>query len=440
MTIIDRPQSEVIIFDHLPPEAAAMALAMYSRDPRSVRTHLEKVAEVGPEKFMGTYYVGYGHKSIGDCGSTTICAENISMLAAKAVQNNRLYNGQEASTRYLDMSAQPVLNPLGTDAGKEIQSNWMSFYTKVFEALIPYLNELYPMLESDKASDYKKAIKAKAYDIARAFLPAGCTTYVGWHTNLRQAWDHIKDMLIHPLQEVRDLANLMLKEVREKYPNSFSFDLRPEQTSYMEKCAQWTYRHPRVGRDFSYTHTINRDRLTRHSSTVHLLTSRPPKTELPDWFDRYGQIQFRFKLDFGSFRDIQRQRSCTQIMPLLTTHYGFHDWYLAQLPTEMRREAFNLLDTQCAEIARIKDPELRQYYIAMGYQVGCEITAGLPSAVYISELRSGQTVHPTLRPIAQKMGGVIREIVPEMVIHTDMSPDEWSTKRGKHDIVKKESV
>jgi hypothetical protein len=93
---------------------------------------------------------------------------------------------------------------------------------------------------------------------------------------------------------------------------------------------------------------------------------------------------------------------------------------------------------QASRIAMIENPEIRQYYIAMGFNVACELTASLPSAVYIAELRSGQTVHPTLRPIAQKMGIAMESIFPEMALHIDYSPDEWSTKRGTHDIVRKD--
>jgi len=80
--------------------------------------------------------VGYGHKSIGDCGTTNICVENLSMLDAKSIQANELYNGQEASTRYLDMSGQRIMNPLGTETGKAIQDRWMSFYALALEGLI----------------------------------------------------------------------------------------------------------------------------------------------------------------------------------------------------------------------------------------------------------------------------------------------------------------
>src|SRR3989344_7854022 len=118
--------ADIFIFDDLPPEAAAMTQALYSRDPRSVIEHRKRVAEVGADKFMGSYYVGYGHKSIGDCGSVDIFIEDVSMLVAKAIQDWPLYSGQEASTRYLDMSKQEVCNPLGTKEGEEIQKAWMS--------------------------------------------------------------------------------------------------------------------------------------------------------------------------------------------------------------------------------------------------------------------------------------------------------------------------
>ncbi len=434
MKIIGVPNQKIILFDELPPEAAAMALAMYSRDPQSITVHLDKVKQVGPERFMATYYVGYGHKSIGDCGSTTICAELVSMLNAKAIQQNPLYNGQEASTRYLDMMEVGVLNPLNTPEGERIQAIWMELYANTLQILVPYLTEKYPMLAEDKPSIYQKAIKAKAFDIARGFLPAGCLTFVGWHTNLRQAWDHLRDLSFHPLQEVRGTAKEILSNLSDRYPSSFSFKTTKEQYDYMEMCSKYVYENLKLSTEFSYSHT----NIKIDEKMVRLLLDRPPKTELPDWFNRYGQIQFRFLLDFGSFRDIQRHRSCTQIMPLLTTYHGFNNWYIDQLPDNLVDMVLKTIKVQQEAVDKIQDIYIRQYYIAMGFNVACELTAGLPSALYIAELRSGQTVHPTLRNIAQKMGKSLKEIIPFMQIHCDMGADEWTTARGRHDIVKKE--
>src|SRR3972149_44828 len=84
---------KILIYDGLDPvmtpEDMAMIQALYSRDPRSVTIHVEKVKEEGPGQFMSQFYVGYGHKSIGDCGSTTIFVENVSMLVRKRFKIGR---------------------------------------------------------------------------------------------------------------------------------------------------------------------------------------------------------------------------------------------------------------------------------------------------------------------------------------------------------------
>ncbi len=59
---------EIVIIDgrDVPsPEDMAMLLALYSRDPRSVRVHLEQVKKRGSSAFMSQFFVGFGHKSIG---------------------------------------------------------------------------------------------------------------------------------------------------------------------------------------------------------------------------------------------------------------------------------------------------------------------------------------------------------------------------------------
>ena len=116
---------EIHIFHDLHPEDCAMLQALYSRSPASVVDHLDKVLAAGSGKFMERYYVGYGHASIGDCGVTTLFIENYSMLAAKAIQDNPLYSGQEASTRYLDFAQQPMIDPYNHPASSAIQQGWM---------------------------------------------------------------------------------------------------------------------------------------------------------------------------------------------------------------------------------------------------------------------------------------------------------------------------
>ncbi|MEI8062075.1 MAG: FAD-dependent thymidylate synthase [bacterium] len=434
--IISTPQSDIFVIDNLNPEAIAMAQALYSRDPRSVTVHMDRIAEVGWQKFMASYYVGYGHKSIGDCGTTTIFAEKISLLGAKEIQNWRLYNGQEASTRYIDFTKQEIINPLGTTVGEKILAGWMDLYNKTLEHLLPDLKRRFPLGDGENPATYEKAIKAKAFDIGRGFLPAGVTTFASWHTNLRQAYDHIHIMKHHPLDEIRNLAERIENSLKEKYPSSFSHKTYDDQEKYLAESIQQTaYFDLEKVPLFKTAHTLNIPALSKHKD---LLSTRPQKTELPSQFEKYGQITFTFGIDFGSFRDLQRHRSGVCEMPLLTTTHGFYPWYIDQLPENFKKEALESITKLQKDVENLDcDPTIKQYYTAIGYTVACEVTYGLPASIYTAELRSSQTVHPTLRPIAQKMGEFIKITVPGIAIHCDMSEDIFTIKRGQQDIVKK---
>ena len=134
------------------------------------------------------------------------------------------------------------------------------------------------------------------------------------------------------------------------------------------------------------------------------------------------------------------QRSAVQEMPLLTTKYGFEPWYLEQLTPELRAEAESFLKEQEARIAALEcSEEIRQYYVGMGYTVAVVMSCSLPSAVYIAELRAADTVHPTLRVQAQRMGDALKQAVPGLAMHHDTSPGTWNIKRGSQDIVRKEA-
>lgn len=433
--------SEIFVLDgaDVPnPEDMAMLASLYSRSPRSVMKHLEKVKTKGSAGLMSQYYCGYGHKSIGDCGTVTIYAENVSMLASKAIQDTPLYNGQEASTRYLDMSKQEVLNPQGSALGQQIQEEWIKAYSHVLSEIVPELKRRFPIQEGQDNNVWSKAIKARAFDIARSLLPAGCTTYVAWHTNLRQAHDHLSITAYNPLPEISQLAADIRASLSDKYPSSFSHNRYAATEDYLSKSAAAFAYYDGPLKHFECRSFLDLEGLSKHR---HLLESRPPKTELHQRLRQYGNIKFSFSLDFGSYRDLQRQRSAVQEMPLLTTKHGFHTWYLDQLTPELRRFVVSVLREQESRIAALGLSSVdAQYYVAIGYVVPVEITCPLPAAVYIAELRSSDAVHPTLREQAQRMGDTLKSLVPGLTMHHDTSPGSWNIRRGTHDIVEKPAL
>ena len=419
------------------PEADAMLQALHSRSVGGLEEHLKILAEKGPDNFMKNFYVGYGHKSIGDCGSATLFIEGVSMLAAKAIQDWPLYSGQESSTRYIDYQTQPFKNPIRSKEGEKILEAYREFYIKALEPTKEYLKRQFPIGAGEKENIYLKAIAARSFDILRGFLPAGSTTNLAWHTNLRQAADKIMLLRHHPLEEVRNVSIAIEEALRTAFPNSFVHEQYENTEKYNNFWMKEDYYyHNKKCPDFKLVNnSVNTKLLPKK-----VLAQRPMKTELPKHLAEAGTLQFEFLLDFGSFRDIQRHRAVTQRMPLLTTELGFAKWYLGELPKELREKAKSFLEQRERKINKLKvSKEERQYYIAMGYNTSNRLTGNLPALVYLTELRATRFVHPTLRKRAKMMADVLVKIFGKfgLVMHLDKEIDRFDIKRGEQDIVLK---
>jgi len=421
------------------PESEAMLQALHSRSIGGIKSHLKVLAAKGADNFMANFYVGYGHKSIGDCGTCTIFIEGVSMLVAKAIQDSPLYSGQEASTRYIDFAKQIFIDPTKTNESSSILEDWRTFYLRGLDILQVDLKKRFPRSEQEDEKIYTKAIKARAFDIMRGFLPSGASTNLAWHTNFRQAADHLMRLRHHPLAEVREVSQAIEAGLKKAYPSSFGHPRFETTENFNEEWMKNKYYFTTTSPvDFGMTrNTIDKNAL---ATFKNLLEKRPAKTEVPKEIGECGTIQFEFLLDFGSFRDIQRHRAVLQRMPLIQMNHGFEEWYLNELPAEFRNEAKEFISTQRQRIESLNiSKEEMQYYIPMGYKLPNKINGSLSALIYLAELRSTRFVHSTLRKRAQQMAHVISNEFAEqgVVIHIDTDPDRFDIRRGEHDIVQK---
>ncbi len=463
---------DIFIVDDQHPEDQAMLQALYSRSPASVVTHLEKLKASGSGKFMSQYYVGYGHASIGDCGNTTCFVEQVSMLVAKAIQENPLYNGQEASTRYLDYAKQEIIDPYNHPASTAIQKKWKEIYNDAIAKLQAGLKAQRPFDPAEYKSEriWNNTLEARSFDIARSLLPFGTTTLLSWTTSLRQARDNLRRLKHHPLVEVQEVAQSLFAKLTERYPNSFKGDeldrnAATPRDAYAQKYALRNHYETTTDIEarFGFTEAekaelkagkvvvrrdaLDLDGLRKHEAAV--LAERPSVSPLPQRLASYGTYNLAFLLDFGSFRDIQRHRNGVCQIPLTDARFGIHPWYLEQFESLLSAQDFKALkdaiQAQYEAVAALASkgvktsPEQDQYLLPMGTMALVHVAYGVPQMVYVGELRSQKTVHGSLRPVAQQFLRIVEKDLPGIAVYGDFDADNWTAKRGEQTIAEKKA-
>lgn len=445
-----RSGADIIVQDELKPEENATIQSLNSRSAGGFIKNLYIIARDGLKNIIKKFYSNYGHKSIADCGSTTAATDNISMLAAKNMQHWWSYNGQETSTRYIDVTGLGYVDPIGTSTSKTIMEKWFDFYIKSIEPLMEHLKIMRPIKTDEPLEKYNTMIEKRAYDILGSFIPAGARTNVSCHMNLRQWDEKLSYMVHHPLTEISDLGKGLLDAMQERYPSTFVKEKKYEESekyrqefekefAYVLPDTKWSNVIEAIKEGFHFGVNFQNNLIMQYDYK-NLLEKRPIKTEIPKIVNECGSYRIEFMIDFRSHRDLQRQRSALQRVPLLTTKFGFEEWYLQQLPESLFEEAMNLLTEQEEAIALLDcDDNTRQYYIAMGYKVFNTFTVPFADLIYIIELRTPTTVHPTARKVAINMYNTLKNSLEKdgidfVKIYAETSEDMLDIRRAGQDI------
>ena len=431
-------------FDDLNNSVKATVVSIIEAAGRELLDGQSQQALVDSAAKMAEYYVNYGHRSIGDCGNVVLFFENVPLHMPLQIQDSALYNGQEASTRYLDMSSAYVWDPFNTDVSASIQADWMRFNREGLERMVAHLSTKHPMpegLDKKARASHVRAIKARSFDILRGLLPIGISTNASWATNLRQAADHLRYLRTHPDRLVRDLGDDTLSALSALYPKSFSHKDRPETNTWMH------------GSTYANLHLIhgNPDGLgiklrvhvpdpKRFHEMKHLLVDRPTRSDIPRHQRNLVSIEALGWIDVGSFRDLHRHRSLDIPLPLIEwTKPGteqIESWYLEQLPSDLRTEAEALLARQFARIASLEGNAFtKQLYQPLATLVPFEARGSYGAFAYMVELRSKIDVHPTARKPVLEIASELERQLPDLPLTIDRRPDDFNPARGTQTII-----
>src|SRR5919106_21154 len=228
------------------PEVTKGALfARYSRSAKSLRRlFLDEFAdqamtagegagkEIGVSRAESLYervFFDYGDDSVAQLGGVHLACEQSSQVLAKVLEWGRLAAYLEQSTRYVPYDDRPgdrwryVIPPEVAAAGlerdyRDVLDRAFETYSRWLEPMQEFYRALFPKDPADSDFVYRSTIRANACDTLRGLLPSATRSNVGIYATGQAYEQLLLRMRANPLKEVREIADLVLEELRKVIP------------------------------------------------------------------------------------------------------------------------------------------------------------------------------------------------------------------------------
>ncbi|HSX13842.1 MAG TPA: FAD-dependent thymidylate synthase [Chlamydiales bacterium] len=409
------------------------------------------------QNFYDRILDGYGDDSIGELGGAHLALENISMLAAKAIEDCRLGGSPlEKSTRYIYFDQrvdgeylfykEPVLL---TSAYRDIYlktcTNLFEVYGKLIPPLTAHIEKGFPHDPAISKTAYTAALRAKVLDCLRGLLPASTFTNMGVFGNGRFFETLLQKFNCNSLQEMQEIGKKSYEELAKVIP---SFVRRAESAhkhnlSYAKFAESMRKELSQFGVQETGAHSgvrlVDFDKDGAQRVASHLLFahsnselsrnfSEEEMEQILDAACKYREnrrhkspraleaASFTFEIvaDFGVYRDLHRHRMLTQERQLLSCDLGY---YVPPeiVGTEMEEVYIKALDEAKIAFDMIAKefPEEAQYIVPMAYNVRWYFHVNLRALQWLCELRSQAAGHPSYRLIAQEMAHQVSQAIPQ---------------------------
>ncbi len=470
-------------------------MSRYSRTDKSMRRifldEFLKNKNRG-EEFYKRVLLEYGDDSVAELGEAQIAIEGLSNIAVKKIEDRRIgLSYLEKSSRYVAWNKKtngkyrfyrdPVLNE-SRFGDLYLDSCNFSFdmYSKNIDSMIKYVREKYPIekysfkdskdgkeksfsklrKEGDIKSAnmiYRGSTKAKALDILRGLLPASTLTNVGITGNGR-AFEYLLTILASSdLDEERDLASKIkkeldttiksfvsrsddnygkafqkyLKQVKKTSKSIADKEIKPKKVSGVRtKLVDCESEKKSIDKiltsimyeqspSTSYQNILQQVKKFSKEKKIKIINSftnlRQNRRHRPS--RAFESVYYTFDLlnNFGMFRDFHRHRALTLERQLLTTDHGYN------VPDEIKilgvyKDYKECMDKtkETFDKIRKKFPEQGQYVVNFAYNYPYFMKFNLREACHLIELRTVPQGHVDYRQVAQQMYKQINKVHPNL--------------------------
>lgn len=422
-------------------------------DPDSQNLAIKKA-----QNFYDRILDGYGDDSIGELGGAHLAVENVSMLAAKQIEDCRIGGSPlEKSTRYIYFDQkvkgeylfyrEPILM---TSAYRDLYIDTCNMlfdtYSKLIPPLTAMMEEQFPKDPAISKAAYTAALRAKVLDCLRGILPASTLTNMGVFGNGRFYESLLHKLHCSNLAEMQEIAKYSHQELEKVIPSfvrrsnpshhthqsyseyfeAMNADIKvitsqntryPERTmtpgvrlvtsdsdAVIKVAAALLY----ANSDKSLSDLIDHCRTLSEEDLDRILdsacSSRENRRHKSPRALEHANFTFEIVTDFGAYRDLHRHRILTQERQLLCCDYGY--WIPPEVVGTPLEESYNTALIQAKEAfdtIAAEFPEEAQYVVPMGYNVRWYFQINLRALQWLCELRAGAAGHPTYRHVAQEM-------------------------------------
>ncbi len=473
----------VFTVQNLPEEVVAVLFAYYSRSKESLRRNLLKLikeqdvdlgdhpgfqagresssaalakAKEKAREFHEKWVVGYGHASVAEHAVAHIAIEDVSIVASKVIEDNRLASYTEKSTRYVVFDPEkyykaPELDGTGFEGLYHgTVSALMSAYAELTPKAIEKVKQLLPRGEKQSEIAYNAACRAKACDVLRYILPAATFTNIGLTINGRSLEHMITKLLSHPLAEAARLGTIIKAEAEKIIPTLLKY------AGYNPYIAETNLEMTRLASEILGDAGVERGDSAENRAAIvrfdpgaedHLVAAvlygyaqagaaevmalvrgmslEQKEMVIDEYLSRRGNwdeplralehVYYTFEaiVDYGAFRDIQRHRMATQTTQAFTAALGW------ETPPEMIEYGYETIFNELMERAgsayqaiSVQRPREAQYVLPLAYRQRVLFTWNLRELHHFVSLRSAKQGHASYRSIAQQAYRELERVHP----------------------------
>ncbi len=399
--------------------------------------------------FLEEWAIKHGHQSLKETAPVAYIVEGVSIITAKALEDDPLFHGQELSTRYKSFAKQKVQIP-PTLAASPLREELEKYFTESLERYLYATHELNEYQEKAfqkptelSLAGWKNVLTAETFDNARYYLNAGITTSLGIMEDARTLERKLRNILVFPFPETREVAHEIIEKAKIELSTLITHTQPNEYKMVTEK---------KLEKVLETVMVLERDdqregSITMPESRVHLLHATPDlenrmiadilygegrhfypwdhvyarvkamtmsekKGVLEQTFEKLGdhdeflrqlngtRMIFEMYPDFGAWRDIQRHRRSRQTFPLPTCDFGYDvPSLLKEAGLEQHYKEHQEKAREIFEQARKICPEEAIIIPTLGFRVKQVIDADMGEWLYIWRLRTTPKGHFSYRQL-----------------------------------------